>query len=334
MQLDIFAPPVVYEPDIRKLLAYDYILLAFSGGKDSIACYLHLREMGVPAERIELWHHKIDGNEGSSLMDWPITTDYCQKFADAMGSKIYFSWRDGGFEREMLREDAATAPVTFEHPFAQLTTVGGTSTKVGTRLKFPQVSGDLKVRWCSAYLKIMVMNSAIAHQPRFTGRKTLVVTGERAEESTARAKYVVFGPHYYVDCKKRKVDHWRCIHKRSENWVWEIMRRWKINPHPCYKLGWGRCSCAACIFGSKKQFASLYEIARSMVERIINYEIRFNTTIKRDISVAEMVKIGIPYTMDPDDIKLAMSHKYYDKIIVEEWLLPQGAFTSETCGPS
>jgi hypothetical protein len=28
---------------------------------------------------------------------------------------------------------------------------------LGTRLKFPQVSADLNVRWCSAYLKIDVM---------------------------------------------------------------------------------------------------------------------------------------------------------------------------------
>ena len=40
------------------LAAYDRILLAFSGGKDSLACLLHLLEAGVPASRIELHHHE------------------------------------------------------------------------------------------------------------------------------------------------------------------------------------------------------------------------------------------------------------------------------------
>ncbi len=34
-------------------------------------------------------------------MDWPITEDYCQKFGDAFGSKVVFSWKKGGFEGEV-----------------------------------------------------------------------------------------------------------------------------------------------------------------------------------------------------------------------------------------
>ena len=35
-------------------------------------------------EKIELWHHSIDGEPGSeSFMDWPITESYCKNFAEA-----------------------------------------------------------------------------------------------------------------------------------------------------------------------------------------------------------------------------------------------------------
>ena len=48
---------------------YDYVIVAFSGGKDSLACVLHLLEDGCPVEKIELWHHEVDGREGKQFMD-------------------------------------------------------------------------------------------------------------------------------------------------------------------------------------------------------------------------------------------------------------------------
>ncbi len=43
------------------LSSYDHIVLATSGGKDSLACLLYLLSKGVPLKIIELWHHLIDG---------------------------------------------------------------------------------------------------------------------------------------------------------------------------------------------------------------------------------------------------------------------------------
>jgi hypothetical protein len=52
-------------PDLR---SYDTIVVAFSGGKDSIGCLLSLIEAGAPPERIELHHHDVDG-QGEPFMD-------------------------------------------------------------------------------------------------------------------------------------------------------------------------------------------------------------------------------------------------------------------------
>ena len=92
---------------------YDKYIVAFSGGKDSTALVLHLLELGIPKEKIELWHHDIDGG-GETFMDWEITHDYCQKFADAFGVPLYFSYKEGGFKREMLRQDTLTAPMHYQ----------------------------------------------------------------------------------------------------------------------------------------------------------------------------------------------------------------------------
>jgi hypothetical protein len=41
-------------------LDYDHVVVAFSGGKDSTAAFLHLLECNIPKSRIELWHHESE----------------------------------------------------------------------------------------------------------------------------------------------------------------------------------------------------------------------------------------------------------------------------------
>jgi 3'-phosphoadenosine 5'-phosphosulfate sulfotransferase (PAPS reductase)/FAD synthetase len=323
--------------EIPDLASYSRIVQFFSGGKDSIACVLQLLRMGVDPDKIELHHHVIDGREGSTLMDWPVTESYCNAFAQALGLRIFFSWKQGGFEREMLRENALTAPVVFERSDGTLSVTGGERGKLGTRLKFPQVSADLSVRWCSAYCKCDVGSRIITNEDRFTQGKTLVVTGERAEESSARARYATFERNR-ADRRdgrrvQRHVDHWRPVHGWSEQQVWDILRDYRINPHPAYRLGWGRCSCRTCIFGSANQWATVAAYMPEAFERIALYEERFGVTIQRKLSVRQLAAKGTPYDCDPDVVRLACSTHYDAPIIVDEWKLPAGAF-QESAGPT
>jgi 3'-phosphoadenosine 5'-phosphosulfate sulfotransferase (PAPS reductase)/FAD synthetase len=318
--------------------SYDRYIVYFSGGKDSIACFLQLLEMGVPRDKIELWHHNIDGEE-EKFMDWPITPAYCKAFADAFGVKIYFSWKEGGFKGEMLRENSLTRPTTFETPEGRKT-IGGIRGKLSTRLKFPQVSVDLMVRWCSAYLKIDIGASALINQPRFIGIRTVVISGERGEESTARANYEFFEPDRADNRNGRKprhVDRLRLVKDWTEKQVWDLIRKYKVRVHPCYYMGWGRCSCLFCIFGSKDQFASAFKINPAGGANISMYEDSFGTTIKRNKSIAELVAEGNAYPHITKELaELAMSSVYDRAVIMpkeEEWLLPAGAY-GESCGPT
>ena len=74
-------------PDLH---SYDRIVVAFSGGKDSVASLLTVLDAGVPAERIDVYHHDVDGN-GPSFMDWPSTTAYCRAVTRALGVPLYLS---------------------------------------------------------------------------------------------------------------------------------------------------------------------------------------------------------------------------------------------------
>jgi hypothetical protein len=317
---------------------YDYIICAFSGGKDSFSSVLRLLESGADPSKIQLWHHDINGREGGRLkMDWPCTVSYCQAAADALGLPLYYSWKVGGFEREMLRENARTAPTRFEVPCGNVRQIGGNGGKLSTRRKFPQVSADLKVRWCSAYLKRDVCEAAIRNQPEiFDGARTLIVSGERAEESPGRARYKPFEPDH-VDRRNGKrrlyVDRWRPVHAWPERDVWGILERHKIAPHPAYKLGWGRVSCMACIFGSDNQWASLNQIEAKTIKLIDAYEREFGVTIHRSLGVLERVARGTPYPHLNGNVRVALSDTYDEPIFVQDWKLPAGAF-GDGAGPT
>lgn len=93
----------IYLPELLPLEEYDLIVVLISGGKDSVACYLKLLELGVPKERIEFWHHDIDGGHPSRRMDWKCTQNYVKALADAEGIKLRVSYRVNGFFGELYR---------------------------------------------------------------------------------------------------------------------------------------------------------------------------------------------------------------------------------------
>ncbi|MDN8617412.1 hypothetical protein [Variovorax ginsengisoli] len=44
-------------------------------------------------------------------MDWSVTLAYGQAVARHLGMQFQTSWREGGIEREMCRQETRTAPV-------------------------------------------------------------------------------------------------------------------------------------------------------------------------------------------------------------------------------
>lgn len=323
------------EMTTQVLDSYDRIIIGFSGGKDSLACLLTVLEADPQlAAKVELWHHLIDGKE-TPFMDWPVTESYCKAVAQHFGVPLYFSWKDGGFKREMLRDNTPTAKTYAETPDG-LVSSGGNGPN-GTRLKFPQVSANLNVRWCSAYLKIDVAASALRTDPRFTHSKTLFLTGERAEESPSRAKYAEFEVHR-ADRRNgksaRHIDHWRPVHHLDEKAVWDLIQKYRINPHPAYHLGYGRTSCMKCIFGSDDQWATGYALDPCGTKQLIFLEEQFGCTIHRSLSIKQRIAKGRRYPASFSHYAISAMRDYYDEpIFLEHWELPAGAF-GDSCGPT
>jgi len=278
------------EPDSVKLLplnAYNNIIVSFSGGKDSVACVLYLLELGVDPKRIELWHQAVDGKPGRDerFWDWPCTEGYCEAFAKAFGMKLLFQWKDGGYLGELTRRNTPTASTTFQLLDGKELTTGGEG-QPGTRLAFPAMSADLRTRWCSAYVKIDVAKKVFSNDPRFSApqrgmraRRTLMLTGERREESGNRARYANTAD--YASTQTRTVHQWRAVLGWFERDVWEIMEKFRVRPHPAYSLGWSRVSCLPCIFGNRDQWASVKEVTPEVFRRMVKLEDKFHSAARQ-----------------------------------------------------
>ncbi|MGR6425698.1 phosphoadenosine phosphosulfate reductase domain-containing protein [Aeromonas veronii] len=323
------------------LSIYDRIVVCMSGGKDSIASVLHLRESGVDMSKVELWHHDIDGREGSQLMDWHFMASYNQALADELGLPLYFSWLEGGFEGEMLKENGYSRPHKVETPSGLLTLERDTSRSApATRRRFPQQSASLQTRWCSSALKIDVGRRALNNQVRFEASKTLFITGERREESSNRARYNQLEPHACdrrSGKKSRHVDAWRPVLHWKEDEVWDILRRNNIIAPVPYRLGWSRSSCMTCIYNGPRVWATIQRYFPKRAEAIANYEEQFGTTVSRNrINVIDIASAARPFEVsDIEALEQAYSRDYFLPVVVPNgglWAMPAGAFGREGCG--
>ena len=287
-QIQSHVPATVSRVDLPEA---DLYIVSFSGGKDSTALFLHLLELGVPEWKIELWHQMIDPPD-RPFMDWPVTPAYCRAFAEAFGVPLYFQAKEGGFEGEMLRDNTPGQPTSMETPSGRVIRTAP-STVAARRMEFPKKTADLSQRWCSAALKIDVASKVFTNDPRFASGRFVILTGERGEESTARGRYEIFESHRSTaPTKNRFVFQWRPIRDWPEVDVWAIMERWGVNPHPAYKIGFGRVSCMSCIFGGPGQWAEIQKFAPKHFEKIADYEEQLGRTITQGKTVREMAAIA------------------------------------------
>ena len=320
---------------------YDKIIVATSGGKDSLVCLLHLLDLGARKDQLEIWHHLADGNEGSTLMDWLFTKDYLRQIAALFDLPIYFSWLEGGFEGEMLKQNSLSRPHKIETPDGLLTLPRDVRrSKPATRLKFPQMAASLSVRWCSAALKIDVGRRALNNQARFDGKRILFVSGERREESSNRAKYNQLAIHA---CDRRngrkalRVDEWRPVLHWSESEVWALLERHRVIAPVPYRIGFSRYSCQCCIFNSARTWATIARYFPDRARTIANYENQFGITISRNKSnVLEIANSALPFEVDDTEaLEQALSEVYSLPIQLakgETWVIPPGAHSKESCG--
>lgn len=356
----------IFLEELLPLEDYDLITVLLSGGKDSIACYYKLLELGVPKNRIELWHHDIDGGHPCRHMDWRCTQAYVKAFSEAEGVPLRISWRVNGFFGELYRI-GASEPVEWMEPdtgeilqcrlsqnYIKCQAIKRQAAenmeeqlkKLGYRMKFPAKAADLSRRWCSAYLKIMVADTVMTNLDHLGKLKNarrdikiLVVSGERRGESKGRSRYNEIETHRTNAEKKahRLVHQWRPVIDYSEKDVWEVLKRHKVNPHPCYRAGWNRCSCAMCIFSTPRLFAGIKELYPEEFNLLRQDEKILTFTLDNKYDLDSFVGNAKSCLCRKDEaaIHSLISGEFTtdDVYVKGKWMYPAGAFHGAEGGP-
>ena len=210
----------------------------------------------------------------------------------------------------------------------------------GKRHKFPAKGSTHNGRWCSGSLKASVQDSVTSCLERTKENvKVLVVSGERRGESRGRSMYNEMELHRTNAEKKahRTVHQWRPVIDYSEKDVWEVMKRHKANPHPCYRAGWNRCSCAQCIFSTPPLFAGIRELYPDEYEKLRQDEIILGFTLdnKCDLDTFVGDAKSCVYWGDEAAIHSLVSGEFtVDDVYVKgAWMYPAGAFHGAEGGP-
>lgn len=69
-----------------------------------------------------------------------------------------------------------------------------------------------------------------------------------------------------IHCTNARVKAYRLVHQWWSviDWsgaqVWDIIRQHRMTPHPCYTVGWNRCSCMVCIFSLPTNWVGTREL--------------------------------------------------------------------------
>lgn len=212
-------------------------ITSISGGKDSTATVLHLRELGLPQRLVFFdtgWEHALTYQH----------LDYLQ---DALGMEI----------------SRSACPVDLPPPLAAeaeaIEAVLGVSPSAFVRLCLKKrIMPRRTVRFCTQSLKVFEAQKVMKAEHE-AGRYPVNVVGIRAAESAARAKMPERELSITLDCEV-----WRPIISWTEADVIAIHQRHQIKPNPLYLMGASRVGCFPCIMARKAELRMVGRDANRM----------------------------------------------------------------------
>jgi len=233
---------VIYKisEEIKSKLANKRVILSMSGGKDSTACALLLRENDIPFESIHCdtgWEHA----ETMAYVRGPLN--------DRFGPvKILTA-------RYELSEEAEKAAKRVEKE------LGVEYSSMVRAILYKGMFSNRVRRFCTQELKVYPFR-AYARELAEQGVRIVNVVGIRHDESASRAQMPEWEPF------DGDAEVWRPLIEWSVDDVVAIHKRHNMPPNPLYTRGAARVGCWPCIFSRKSEIRMVAQIDPKRIEII------------------------------------------------------------------
>jgi 3'-phosphoadenosine 5'-phosphosulfate sulfotransferase (PAPS reductase)/FAD synthetase len=239
--------------DVPDLVRSGYVtVLSLSGGKDSTASALALREADVP-------FRTITADPGWEEDRWA-------EHIDLLREKI------GPIE--VVR--AVSVPGMAGPTQAEIDEHGAFLAWAKYKAGFPLRAG----RWCTEKLKLEPLKAAHERIASETDKDTVSVVGVRAEESDERAAMPI-----WEESKEWGGLVWRPIRDWPVADVIAIHHRHGIPLNPLYKRGHNRVGCYPCIMADKEEVRLVAKHAPERIALIAKMEAEFSAErVRRNVS--------------------------------------------------
>lgn len=213
------------------LLAQCVVVIAVSGGKDSVATAI------ATSEYLDSINHtgpRILIHADLGLVEWRDSLPVCKRLAEQLGWELLVVQRKAGGMMERWETRWANNLARY-------------SALECVKLILPWSTPSM--RFCTSELKTAVICSEL--KKRFKGRDILSVTGVRHQESAARAKMPIASAQEKLTGKNSVGLNWNPIIDWSTEDVFAFIRRKNGPLHEAYtRYNSSRVSCVFCIMGS------------------------------------------------------------------------------------
>lgn len=242
-----------------------HYVVGFSGGKDSVATWLHLtRELELP---------HVTCTFSDTGHEWQGLGDYLTLLERDHGCRlvrIQPTLRD--FEGELVPEKIGerlgldpSAPGFWDEPLDM-------ERLAILKRRFPSTMA----RFCTQHLKLHPQRRWLLANCDMGN--TIRVSGVRAEESESRSKRPVWSFDKFMGCPL-----WLPIHAWTHDEVFATHRRHGVPPNPLYLSGSGRVGCFPCIMARKQELASLAERHPEAFENLTAMEHRAAAAVGKPV---------------------------------------------------
>ncbi|WP_424216962.1 phosphoadenosine phosphosulfate reductase family protein (plasmid) [Streptomyces sp. BI20] len=281
------APHAVAPEDPNELLrAADYVVVSSSGGKDSQAAASHVaarhRTLGARGQLVVV-HADLGDAE------WPGARELAERQAVLLGARFAVVRADGSLlERTVRRHERLRAKA-----HAEAARQGADPNAATVAPAWPSA----RARWCTSDLKrgpIRKLFTALAGEARQAGItrpvRILSCIGQRAAESSARARLAPVQADTGASSGRKTVTIWRPIHSWSDADVWREIARSGLPYHRAYDWGMSRLSCRFCVLGCTSDLVLAARLAPEAAAEYATVEASVGATFRHRLSMGEVIE--------------------------------------------